>query len=226
MKMKLLTAVAVVATAGLASAGLVPNGDFLNGSTSWSSFADPDGTVVSFETTGGSTLGTLGGSTTDGGYGLIDATAGSWGGGLVSPADFEYTSNQGTPLATLGVTAGETITISIDMINLVGNGLGGLKMEAWNGGGGAASYTADIAATGQSSVWDTYTWDYTIPAGTLSLKIVPLLTPNYTNPNVNSKIGFDNVGVVPEPATMGLFAVFGAGLWFMRRSAVRNRKNT
>ena len=202
---KLTLSIAILAMVGVASASLVPNGDFETaGGVHWSSFASA-GAVISFPTTGGNS----------GGYGVVDNTAGDWGGGLVSPADFEYAGNTGIPLATLGLTAGETYTFQMDMINLAGTGVGGVKFESW--GAAHISNSGDLPASGQSASWATYSWEYTIDAAATSIKIVPLITPNYAQPDVHSSIGFDNVGVIPEPATLGLLGLVGGGMLFLRR---------
>lgn len=169
---------------------LIPNGDFSTPGGSGFSFFESAAGVVSFPATGG--------SGDDGGYGLVNNTLGSWGGGLVSPPDNFYPANQGIPLASLGLVAGNTYTFSMDMKNFAGTGKGGLKLEAWNGGAGAASNTGDMPASGSSSSWATYTWNYTIPTGTTSIKIVPVVTPPTGATNADS-IGFDNIKVNNTP---------------------------
>lgn len=206
---KLITSLALLGMAGTASAVLVlvPNGDFENGAISWSNFASP-GTGVSFPATGGNT----------GGHGVVDNTAGAWGGGLVSPADFEYPGNTGIPLASLGLVAGQTYTFQMDMINLSGDGVGGVKLESWNTA--LINDTGDMPASGQSSSWATYTWSYTIDPAATSIKVVPLLTPpTYGAGNGQSSIGFDNVGfqVIPEPSSAALLGLGLAGFMFRRR---------
>ncbi|MDB4504533.1 PEP-CTERM sorting domain-containing protein [Akkermansiaceae bacterium] len=197
------TAVCAMASMANATLVLVTNGDFEAGASNWGNFAS-GGTVVSFPATGGNT----------GGFGKVDNTAGAWGGGLVSPADFEFPGNTGIPLASMGLVAGETYTFQMDMINLAGDGLGGVKFESW--GAAMISNTGDVPASGQSSSWATYTWDYTIDAAATSIKIVPLLTGGSNNAggSINSSIGFDNVGVnvVPEPSGFALAALGALGL--------------
>ena len=171
---------------------LIPNGNFVTpGGADFSFFESAPG-VVSFPSSGG--------SGDDGGYGLINNTLGSWGGGLVSPPDNFYPDNQGIPLASLGLVAGNTYTFSMDMKNFAGTGTGGLKLEAWNGGVSAASNTGDMPASGSSPNWATYSWNYTIPAGTTSIKIVPLITPPSGGSNADS-VGFDNIRVNNTPIT-------------------------
>lgn len=167
---------------------LIPNGDFATAGGADFGFFESAPGVVSFPTTGGN----------GGGYALIDNTIGSWGGGLVSPPDNFYPGNQGIPLANLGLVDGETYTFSMDMKNFAGTGTGGLKLEAWNGGGGAASATTDMPASGSSTDWDTYTWEYTIPVGTTSIKVVPLLTGASGGSTADS-VGFDNIYVDNTP---------------------------
>ncbi|MFZ9935579.1 MAG: carbohydrate binding domain-containing protein [Luteolibacter sp.] len=183
----------LVASSGAHAAPvLIPNGDFSSPGGSDFGFFESTGGVVSFPTTGGNTNG----------YGLVDNTVpgASWGGGLVSPPDNSYPDNQGIPLATLGLSAGNTYTFSMDMKNFAGTGTGGLKLEAWNGAPGAASNTGDMPASGSSGSWATYSWDWTIPAGTTSIKIVPLLTGASGGSTADS-VGFDNIRVDNTPIT-------------------------
>ena len=168
------------------------NGDFEAGTgddtsdPSWSSFAS-GGTAISYPDTGG--------AGDNGGFGRVDNTAGAWGGGLVSPADFEVAGNDGIPLTYFGVAAGDTVTVTVDMINLAGTGIGGIKIESW-GGGSILSNSGDLPASGQSSSWATYTWSYTIDGSADAIKLVPLITPpTYGGGNGQSSIGFDNVGI-------------------------------
>ncbi|MGJ8725291.1 MAG: PEP-CTERM sorting domain-containing protein [Roseibacillus sp.] len=224
---KLIVSLTSIGMIGSASAvlNLVPNGDFSAGGTSWGSFAsiqtagDPPvvvaETLISYPSTGGNT----------GGYGLVDNTAGAWGGGLVSPADFQYPGNDGIPLGDLGLVAGETYDFSMDMINISGDGLGGVKLESWGVDGGGAptilTNSGDMPASGQSSSWANYTWSYTIDPAALAVKVVPLLTPvsNNAGGNLQSSIGFDNVGfvVIPEPSAFSLLGLGLAGLLVRRR---------
>lgn len=193
---------------------LIPNGDFSSpGGASFGFFQSAAG-VVTFPTTGG--------SGDNGGYVLINNTLGSWGGGIVSPPDNFYSNNQGIPLSNLGLVAGKTYTFSMDMKNFAGSGTGGLKLEAWNNGGGAASNTGDVPASGSSNQWATYSWNYTIPAGTLSIKIVPLLTGASGGSTADS-VGIDNIKVnntpvpappfIPDTITNGDFEVAGGSGW-------------
>ncbi|MCU0776922.1 MAG: hypothetical protein MUF86_04565, partial [Akkermansiaceae bacterium] len=149
----------------------------------------------------------------------------SWGGGIVSPPDFFYPANQGIPLANLGLVAGNTYTFSMDMKNFAGTGTGGIKLEAWNGGGGAASNTGNLPATGSSSQWANYSWNYTIPPGTLSIKIVPLVITGAGGSGATTadSVGFDNIKVnntpvppppfVPDQIINGNFETPGGAGW-------------
>ena len=185
---------ALLATVSVANAQLtlVPNGDFSTpGGVNWG-FDGP--AIITFETTGGNT----------GGYAKMDESAGGGWGVLVSDD-----SPLGVPLSTLGLTAGQNYDFTMDMINLDGTGIGGLKLESWDTG--HISNTGDVPASGQSSSWATYTWNYTIDPAATSLKLVPLWGPG-------SVVGFDNLGVVvPEPASIGLLSLAGLMIATRRR---------
>lgn len=189
---------------------LIPNGDFSTaGGANFGFFQSAPG-VVSFPSSGGN----------GGGYGLVNNTLGSWGGGLVSPPDNTFPANQGIPLANLGLVAGNTYTFSMDMKNFAGTGTGGLKLESWNGGGGAFNFTADMPASASSTNWATYSWNYFIPVGATSIKIVPLLTGGATGSGGTTadSVGFDNIQVnntalPPDTIPNGDFEMPGGSGW-------------
>ena len=195
--MKKLTFMAVVViTAGLANANiLVPNGDFETpGGVSW----EVAGTAVSGFWPNGGPDGTGDGCAT------LDSRFGAWG---------VLVSNGGAPLELsyfgLGLAPGDTITVEMDLKSFYDvPGTGGLKMESWTAGG-VISDSGDMNKAITTS-WDTYSWDYTIAAGATHLKFVPLSVSG-------DVIGFDNVVVVPEPASIGLIGLCASGLFFTRR---------
>jgi len=201
MKIKLLTALAVLATAGVVSANImVPNGDFETaGGADWNSASGPGG-AFSYPASGGN----------PGGYGQMDSAAGDW--AVFVATDGSGTGNELIPLSYfgLGLAAGDTITVEMDMIQFSGDAgeTAGLKMESWTTGG-VISDSGDVKLAVAAS-WTTYSWDYTIAAGATHLKFVPVQHNGLS-------VGYDNVGVVPEPATMGLLAVAAGFLMFVRR---------
>lgn len=182
---------------------LIPNGDFENGSTNWVRVdGSGEGPAVTSPTGGN-----------PGGYGTI-TPAGGWG-ILVSPT-VAGNAGGGVPIADLGLTVGATVTFTYDSINLTGPGpAGGFKWEAW-GNNLLQGNTGDRFQTviGDGTTWETYTYDWTLPAGTEKLIFVPL----WAGGGNASTIGFDNIGVVPEPTTsaLGLIAL-GFVAWRRRR---------
>lgn len=193
--MKLPLSVAIFAVAGFGHVShaqtLIPNGDFeaADDSATWVSDGAA-GTVVTFPDTGGS-----GG----GGFASILEPGGGWG-VLVSPPELGAAGG-GIPLSSLGLVAGNAYDFQMDMINLSGTGIGGLKVEAWAGNSQVGN-SGDMPASGQSDVWATYTWNWTLPGNTENIIVVPLWGPG-------SEVGFDNVSVIPEPSTYAL--MFGIG---------------
>ena len=195
---KLTLSLAVLAVAGVASAGLVPNGDFELGNTGWAESAGGGAATFSYPTTGGNS----------GGYGQIEE-AGGWA-VLVNPS-LPGVDGGGVPLADLDITTGAN-TWSIDLINIAGTDPGGMKVEAW-GANALLGNSGDVKAPAATASWTTFEFDFTLPAGTDKVIFVPLW-------GANSTVGFDNVGVVstiPEPATMGLLGVAGGAMLFLRR---------
>ena len=182
---------------------LIPNGDFSLGGTGWVANSGLGEQPATTFATGGN----------PGGYGTVTPNAG-WG-ILVSPTAAGATG-AGYDLASLGLTAGGPVTFRWDSIHLgVGNTgpsagpVGGMKVEAWANnvivGNTGDQYDALV---GTGATWETYTYDWTIPTNAQKLIFVPLWAPSANT----ATVGFDNVGVVPEPSTYALLALGAAGL--------------
>ena len=187
---KVLTMVAICAAASLASATIyIPGGQF-DSNPGWAEVAG-GGSGASYSY--------------DNGYGQIDSTAGSWAIWVAKDGDSEEIS-----LSSLGVTAGQEITITMDMKEFAnaGGNTAGIKIESW-GGGSILGNSGDMK-TALTSEWATYTFTYTVDAGADALKFVPVQHEEIS-------VGYDNIGVVPEPATMGLIGLFGGGMMALRR---------
>lgn len=165
------TSSVVNVTVNAAVFNLVPNGNFETaGGADWV-FNGP--ALTTFPASGGN----------PGGYGDIDSLASSPWGVLVS----EINPTTGRPLASLGLTAGNTYAFSFDMKGDAGGELAGIKIEGWNAGAEVGN-SGDIKFTAGTS-WATYTPSWTIPATASSIKFVPLSLDS-------GHVGFDNVGVV------------------------------
>ncbi|MCC5807253.1 MAG: PEP-CTERM sorting domain-containing protein [Opitutales bacterium] len=198
-----ITAICLLAGSLSAQVIIIPNGDFEDGATNWVHVAgNGDTTPVTFATGGN-----------PGGYGTV-TPVGGWG-ILVSPT-LAGNVGGGVPIGDLGLTAGEPVTFVYDSINLTGPGpAGGFKWEAW-GNNALVGNTGDTfpSVIGTGTTWETYTYDWVLPAGTDKLIFVPLWAGG-DNP---STIGFDNVGVIPEPSTYAaLFGLFALGFVAWRR---------
>jgi len=194
-----------VLTGSLSGQILIPNGDFeaANDALTWIRVdGGGDAPPVTFAT-GGNPNG-YGTVTPVGGWGILVSpiTAGGVGGGI--------------PIADLGLTAGGPVTFTYDSINLTGPGpVGGFKWEAW-GGNTLRGNTGDVFPNliGDGSTWETYTYDWTLPAGTDKLIFVAL----WAGGGNTNTVGFDNVGVIPEPATYAMLAGgFALALVILRR---------
>lgn len=195
----------------ISAAILVPNGNFSNGGIGWvanSGLGEQPATTFS---TGGNS----------GGYGIV-TPAGGWG-ILVSPTAAGNTG-AGYDIATFGLTAGGPVTFRWDSINLgVGNtgptagAVGGLKVEAW-ANNAIVGNTGDrfVTTVGTGATWESYETSWTLPATAQKLIFVPL----WAGGGNASTIGFDNIGVVPEPSSALLLGLFGLG--FLARRTRRN----
>ena len=184
---------------------LIPNGDFSNGSENWLYVAGGIETAATTFPTGGN----------PGGYATMTPTGG-WG-IMVSPTVAGAVGG-GVPISSLSLTAGGPVTFTFDSKIISGaptgapsalNNAAGFKWEAWGSGTDAIYTTGDqrFSILGDGTTWETYTFNWTLPAGTDRLIFVPLA--NYTDGSI---VGLDNVGVVPEPSTYALLALGAAGL--------------
>jgi len=205
---KLTLSLAILAMAGMASAALlVPNGDFETAITDFGTDANwrtdggewgAGGYTPSYHATGGN----------GGGYAQIESWGDNWS-IFVNPVTAGLDGG-GIPLAALGVTAGNTETFTFDMKNFAGTNPGGLKVEAWRADNTLAGYLPDWRPALATTEWVTQTVDWTVPADATKLIFVPVW-------GANSTVGFDNIGVVPEPATFGLLGLAGAAVFVLRR---------
>jgi hypothetical protein len=166
----LIPTLALVALTGAAQAAvtLVPNGDFSAGGTGWAEI-NGGGTTYSYPDSGGN----------PDGHGVMMNTTGVWGIWVAN-------GNSPIPLASLGLTAGQTYTFVQDMKILSGANIGGLKVDFSGGPGGS---TGDLFPASGSGVWATYAFSVTIPAGVTGILVVPLR-------GANSEVGYDNIGVI------------------------------
>ena len=144
----------------------IPNADFESGLDNWSSALSGNAT-----------------SSAENGYGVIDHTAGGgWGAVLVANNDAPIL------IGDLGVEAGNSYKVRMDMKLLAGSNNGGIKLEYKDATGGNISDTGDMkpAFIGDGSTFETYEWDMNVPANTAAIKIVPLW-------GSDSSIAYDNV---------------------------------
>lgn len=194
MKKKLLPlTLAMLGCLALPASGyiLVPNGNFSDGGNLWA-ISGPS--AVTFPASGG---------VADSGYGRMVST-GDWG-VIVNPTT-PPASGGGLLVDTIGVTPGTTTTFRLDLKTFTGSANGGMKVEAWGPTNNALGNSGDVRPSGAAFTdWTTFEFDWFVPAGTAKMVFVPLW-------GGSSTVGFDNVGVVPEPSTYALLALGAAGL--------------
>jgi hypothetical protein len=153
----------------------ISNPGFELGGAGWSFFQDNTGS--SFPATGGNPNGHArmvnGGS----GYGVLVANG-----------------NTTIPLTTLGISVGDAVTFRQDMKIFNGSNIGKFKVEYYNSVGGKISELEKLTPLiGDGSTWETYTYDFLIPAGTIGVKIVLVA-------GIGSEVGYDNIGLAAPPA--------------------------
>jgi beta-glucanase (GH16 family) len=170
-----------VSWASAAMTNLFPNGNFdspAGVATPWLEVFGGGTTTYSYPTTGGN----------PGGYGRMNNSSG-WGIWVG-----QSSSTAGYAIAPLGLVAGGNYDFVMDMKNFSGTGIGKLKIECW-AGGVRIDEGPEIAASGQSGAWVTYTFNRTLVPGTTDIKIVPIA-------GAGSGIGYDNIGVIVPSAPL------------------------
>ena len=200
---KLTLTIAVLAIAGLSSAALnIQNANFDNDSawawgdsnTGWGSTSDTyhdavNGTGVAYVN-----------STEGGGYAVI---------------------HQKVSVAGSGIQGGDVVTMSAFVQAAVGEseGIALLKLESWGGADGSTDLGAAVEHVFTASEAGAIeSFDYTVASGTTYLTVVVGATGGWGGATAqNGNFSFDNVQVVPEPATMGLIGLFGGGMMALRR---------
>ena len=187
-------------------APLVPNGDFENGSTSW--FQEGTDITFAYPSTGGN----------PDGHGRINSVPPTTGTGF-------WAANGGAPItiSSLGLTAGDTVNFKQDMKIFDGSGIGGLRLEFFNGGdlvGNTGNLYPDLI--GDGSTWETYSFEVTVPAGASHVKMLPLGI-------AGSSVGFDTITVgegttPPDPTadSTEIQLVFGRLFRWNRGSSASN----
>ena len=206
----LLAAFAVIGTAN----ALIPNADFEGGTYShWT------GSIIANEW--GAYWNQIEGwgspSTvyweTDGTNGYMVANVdGTQGGGGYAVAYLESVIS----LAALGISPGDAIIFSADIIDLISGGGGGgaiLKVESW--AGASNIHALEVVIDGVTTEWKNFSMDYIVADGADSIKLVFGTSTAWGGPNpAPSSYGFDNLTVIPEPTTM---ALLGLGAVLLRR---------
>lgn len=168
---------------------IIPNGDFETGGDQWINY-EPGGVVLSYESSGG--------SGDNGGYARHGRDPGTSWAVLVSPAGVLDNGTQGIALEDLRISPGDTVTFTMDYKTFVGNNAPALKIEALRSNNSMISNSGDQSGS-FSSEWTTLTFDWVIPADTVSLKFVPVAGAAYES--TSSEYGYDNIGIVPAPTT-------------------------
>ena len=81
------------------------------------------------------------------------------------------------PIASSGLTAGQTYRFVQDMKIISGANVGGFKIDWFDGANAGAGSTGDLrpsTAGHNTANWETYSFVITIPSGAVGMKIVPL----------------------------------------------------
>jgi hypothetical protein len=184
----LCTLLGAAASAKADTTNLFPNGDFsVAGPTAdWVEVNCCGNFTYSYPATGGNP----GGYATMNNQGPTDFF-GIWVNGDSAPL----------PIASSGLTAGQTYTFVQDMKIISGTTIGGFKIDWFDGANAGAGSTGDLrpsTAGHNTANWETYSFSITIPSGAVGMKIVPLW-------GQLSEVAYDNIGVV-IPTTSPLAA--------------------
>jgi hypothetical protein len=207
---KVFVVLALLAVAGIASAELVvPNSDFEGGTyTHWTGAIIANSWDAYWNQLEG--WGAPSSVHWENGYMVADV-AGTKGGGYAVAFTGEVA------LAGTGVSGGDVVTFSADIKALNGLNGGGaiLKMESWAAGAMIPSSALEVLISGVTDNWANFSMDYTIANGADAVKFVIGTSTGWAAPNaMDSSYAFDNLSVVPEPATM---ALLGLGALLLKR---------
>ena len=177
-----------VATAKADTTNLFPNGNFSTAgpTADWVEVNCCGNFTYSYPATGGNP----GGYATMNNAGPLDYF-GIWVNGDTTPL----------PIASYGLTAGQTYTFVEDMKIISGATIGGFKIDWFDGANAGAGSTGDLrpsTAGHNTANWETYSFVITIPSGAVGMKVVPLW-------GQLSEVAYDNIGVV-IPTTSPLTA--------------------
>ena len=196
---KLTLTIAVLAIAGLSSAALnIQNANF------------DDDSAWTFESSDVNSGWSPGPTTAQWDNGVANVT-------LESTQGAGYAViHQEISLAGSGISGGDTVTMSALVTSLGSfHDTALLKIESWAGGANIGQYEHVFTASTSGAV---ESYDFTLAAGAESIKVVVGATGGWGGPTAgDSEYTFDNVQVVPEPATMGLIGLFGGGMMALRR---------
>ncbi len=148
----------------------VPNAGFeIPGGAQWV-FGEANGHTVNYPAAGGN----------PGGFAVMDGTA------ATQPYYSVLVANSGRfiSLPSLSLIPGQSYVLSMDMKILAGASIGGLKVEFSPG----PENTGDVfpAISGTGAEWATYSFPFTVPAGSTGVKLVPLW-------GGLSSVGYDNI---------------------------------
>ncbi|MGC6454985.1 MAG: hypothetical protein ACON46_00480, partial [Coraliomargaritaceae bacterium] len=153
----------------------IPDPGFDFGSAAYEQGGAPNA-LHAFETSGGN----------PDAYAIIDHTGEGYG---------LLVTNNGAihKLSDLGLNTDETYQFTMDMTLEIGDNIGGLKIDFFNGTQFASS-TGDLSVDliGDGSTWETYTFPVIIPDGVDGLKIVPIF-------GADSTVGYDNIDFSTVP---------------------------
>ena len=161
-----------------------------------------------------------GGDAFAGGYGVHNADTGTADALLNTTLGGGWSViHQRVSLAGSGISGGDTVTMSALVTALNGNneGVALLKLESWATGGGAALDDYEHVFTASDS-GATESFDYVVHTDADELVVVVGATGGWAGATTkNGEFSFDNIQVVPEPATMGLALLSGGFLYTVRR---------
>ena len=124
----------------------------------------------------------------------------------------------GTVTGNTGQKFTDGLDYTLTFTNFRRDGLsGGTPIRASIGNSAGALQSVDFAAVNATQTFETRTVSYTATSAVDGQDIYLMFADINSEPSNQYQAGIDNIVLIPEPASLGLFGIVCGALWFVRR---------